>query len=313
MRKKVVAVLSLLLISSFSTLITVPVQAYIDRYSWIAPFYRGYDPFYGDYITAYKTGSTAQLLVSVYNDQSGYPNITVTAVKVWFDWNVNYTSAETPYVMPLYEYHNFMINFTVPSIDVASNMIPHSYKIYVEFSYDTYKGYWTYYPWERFAVYSADQAEAQELYQELEAFRYMYPVFISSEARMSWFKAQIETRAGETNYRHGDFVGAKTHYQTAKNLYIEAIDSEAERGVTLEDSLANLMNSTSHTYKTLTDLKDPLTALMNSMVETSRTQAQALMILSVGIFVGMILIGIGVIIYALAKRKIASSSARTAS
>jgi len=291
MRKKLAAIVSLLIMSSFWTLTVTPVQAYIDRCSWIAPFYRGYDPFYGTSVTAYKLGSTAQLLVGVYNDWYGYPNITVTAVKVWFDWNVNYTSTETPYLMLRYEYHNFMVNFTVPDTDVASNMMPHSYRIYVEFSYDTYESYWTYSPWEYFAVYSADQAEAQELCQELEAFRYAYPVFISSEARTSWFKAQIECRAGETDYRRGDFVGAKTHYQTAKNLYMESIDSEATRGTALEDALTNLMNS---------------------MIETSKVQAQAFLILSLGIFVGMILIGIGVIVYALAKRKIASTSATTA-
>lgn len=246
--------------------------------------------------------------MNVYNDWYGYPNITVTAVKVWFDWNVNYTSTETPYVMKLYESRNFMINFTVPSTDVASNMMPHSYRIYVEFSYDNYTGYWSYSPWEYFAVYSTDQAEAQKLYQHLEAFRYMPPVFLSSQARTLWFKAQIELRVGETDYRLGNFTGAKTHYQTAWNLYNQAIDTEAERGMALEDALANLMNSTAHASEALTNLKDPLTEVMNSMVETSKMQAQAFLILSVGIFVGMILIGIGVVVYALAKRKIAASS-----
>lgn len=246
-------------------------------------------------------------MVSVYNDW--YANITVTAVKVWFDWNVNYTSTETPQVVKLNENRNFKINFTVPSTTVASNMIPHSFRIYVEFSYDTSKSYWTYSPWESFAVYSEDQAEARDLYLELEAFRYMPPVFISSEARTSWLEAQIEFRAGNTDYRRGNFTGAKTHYQTARNLYTQSIDYEATKGTTLENALTNLMNSTAQTCTSLAELKDPVTDLLNSMAETSRMQVQAFMILSVGIFIGMILIGIGVIIYALAKRKIASSSA----
>lgn len=309
MRKISVTIVSLLMVTSLLTLAMTSVQADISTYSWIAPLYREHDPFYGTSVTAYKTGSTAQLLVGVNNDRGGYPNITVTAVKVWFDWNVNYTSNETPYVMELDEYHNFMINFTVPDIDVASNMIPHSFRIYVEFKYDTSEDYWTYYPWDRFAVYSEDQADAQELYQELQAFRYVYPVFLSSEARSSWFEAQMEYRTGETDYRNGDFTGAKTHYQTSWNLYHQSIDSEAKSGKAIEEALSNLMNSTAQSYATLTELKDPLTDVMNSMVETSRTQAQAFLILSVGIFTGMILIGIGVIIYALAKRKIASATA----
>lgn len=313
MRKIFAPIISLLVVASFSTLATTPVQAYISTYSWIAPLYRGYDEFYGTSVTAYRTGTTAQLLVGVYNDWYGYPNITVTAVKVWFDWNVNYSSTETPYVMEPDEQHNFMINFTVPSTDVASNLIPHKFKIYVEFTYDTLKDYWTYSPWEMFAVYSEEQADARELHEEIKDFRYMYPVFISSGARTSWFKAQMEFRVGEAAYRHGDFLDAKTHYETARSLYYQSIDNEAEKGIILEDALVSLMNSTAHMSETLTDLKNPLTNVMNSMVETSRMQAQAFLILSVGIFAGMILIGIGVVIYALAKRKIASSTATTAS
>lgn len=278
MRKIFALIVSLLMVASFSTLSTTPVQADVYNYSWIAPLYRSYDSFYRTSVSAYETGSTAQLRVVVYNDWEGYPNITVTAVKVSFDWDVNYTSTETPRVIRFGEFHDFMINFTVPSINVASNMKPHTYIIYVEFSYDASESYWTYHPWESFAVYSAEQAEAQELYQELDALSYLSPNLMSSEARASWFEAPIEFRTGATDYRNGDFTGAKTHYQTARNLYNQAIDSEATRGTALENALI-----------------------------------QASMILSVGIAVGMILIGIGVIVYALAKRKIAPSSVTTAS
>jgi hypothetical protein len=313
MRKMSAIIVSLLMATSFSTLAMTPVQAYISTYSWIAPVFRGYDEFYGTSVAAYRTGSTAQLMVSVINNWYGYGNITVTAVKVWMDWNVNYTSTGTPFVMKLNDQRNFMINFTVPSTTVATNMLPHSFKIYVEFSYDSSKSYWDYSPWESFAVYSADQSEYQDLRLELEAFRYTYPVFLSSEARTSWLKAQIEQRAGESDYRRGDFSGAKTQLQTAKNLYTQSIDSEATEGATLEDALTNLMNSTAQTYSGIADLTNPLTDLINSMSETSKTQVQAFMILSIGIFIGMILIGVGVIIYALAKRKMASTSATTAS
>jgi hypothetical protein len=297
MRKILATIVSLLMATSFSTLATAPIQAYISTYSWIGPIYHGSDQYYGTSVAAYEAGSTAQLLVTVYNDWYGYANITVTAVKVWFDWNVNYSSTETPFVMKLYESHNFMINFTVPSTDVATNLLPHNFRIYVEFSYDTYSNYWSYYSSEYFAVYSTDQAEAQGLYQRLEVFRYTYPLFITSQARASWFKGQMEFLVGETSYGHGNFTDAKTHYQTAWNSYNQAVDSEADKGTTLEDALTNLMNSTGQSYTKLADLKDPL--------------ADGFLILSVGIFVGMILIGIGVTIYALAKRKTAAATATT--
>jgi|YelNatPaOPRAMG01_1025707.scaffolds.fasta_scaffold67219_1 tetratricopeptide (TPR) repeat protein len=308
--KKASATILALFIVTFSAQAAAPVQASIPTYSWISPFYRGYDPFYQTSVTAYKSGSTAQLLVNIYNDWYGYSNITVVAVKVWFDWNVNYTSKETPYVMKLYESRSFTINFTVPSTDVASNMIPHRYIIYVEFSYDSYKNYWSYSPWEYFAVYSADQAEAQEFYQRLEAFRYM-PLILSSNARALWFKAQMEFNDGNIAYGRGNFSNAKAHYQNAWNLYTQAINSEAERGAAFEDALINLMSSTAQSYEKLAELTDSLKEVMNSIADTSKMQANASLILSIGIFLGMLLIGIGVITYAFAKRKIAVTSATT--
>lgn len=272
MRKISILTISLLIVASFSILSITPVQASISNYLWVEPFYYGYDVYFYQYsMTAYETGSTAQLQVFVHNTLNGYPNITVTAVKVWMDWDANYTSDETPYVLSYNEHRHFMINFTVPSTDIADNKMLHEYIIFVEFSYDGQENYWTYYT-TRFAVYSTDQAEAENLYREISDLSNMSPFFSSSEGRTSWLHAIIEFREGYTDHKLGDFMGAKTHYQSALNLYNQAINSEADRGTTLENTLI-----------------------------------QAFMVLSIGLAMGAILIGIGIIVYALTRRKIAPS------
>jgi hypothetical protein len=225
MRKTLPTTIGLLVMTLFLTFAMTPVRAYVSSYYWGASLYRGYDSYYDTYVTAYKVGSIAQLLVDVYNDY--YTPINVTAVKVSFDWNVNYTSTECPYVMLGSEYHPFMINFTVPQTNIASDMFPHSYVIYVEYAYDNYTSYWSYYPYEAFAVYSADHAAAVSLQAELNA-RFSYvPSFNSYEARMMLSEAQIERGIGDYMYSLGDFASARTHYANVIGLFDQAVATES--------------------------------------------------------------------------------------
>jgi hypothetical protein len=322
MRKTLQLGFGLILAALISTSPIGPAQAYISSYSWIAPFYRGYDEFYGTYVVAYKTGSTAQLLVGVYNDWYGYPNITVTAVKVWFDWNINYSSTEVPYVMQLYDYHNFMINFTVPSTDVASNMMRHMYMIYVEFSYDTYKSYWSYYPYESFAVYSVDQADVLDLYTKYQAYYNAYPsyYFTSVEARLLAGQATVEAYTGRTYYMRGDFVGAKTQYQTALDLYGQAIAAEREWGTTYQEAQLNvtLINAEASLAQANAAKAQAEAAMIEAnaaMIEANatKTQAEAAMIEANAAMtqsyawmlfgVAAILFGVAAVVYAIRKPK----------
>jgi len=299
MRKTLLLGLGLIMAALISTSTIGPAEAYVSSYTWIAPFYRGYDEFYGTNVVAYKTGSTAQLLVGVYNDW--YYSITITAVKVWFDWNINYSSTEVPYVMQPYDYHNFMINFKVPSTDVASNMMAHRYVIYVEFRYDTYKSYWSYYPWESFAVYSVDQADVLDLYTKYQAYYNAYPsyYFTSVEARLLAGQATVEAYAGRLYYMRGDFVGAKTQYQTALDLYDQAIAAEREWGTTYQEAQLNvtLMNAEASLAQANAAKEQAEAAMIEANAITTQSYAWILF------GVATILIGVAAIVYAIRKPK----------
>ena len=227
MRKILLAITGLLVCTLSLTLVAIPVQGSIEDIYWITPLHRGYDEFYNEYVTAYRTGSVAHLLVSVYNGLYGYSSINITDVKVSFDWNLNYSSAECPLVLPRRQYHIFTINFSVPDPSVASNMLPHTYWVFVEFSYGGMNDYWSYYPSDYFAVYSSDQGDAVDASIRLNSKLSHIPYFYSHEAQMMLSEAQTESSTAEQYYMRGDFGTAKSHYETGLQLFNSAFDIES--------------------------------------------------------------------------------------
>jgi len=285
------------------------VNAYVSSVNFIGPLYRGYDAFYGDSVVAYEAGSNATLAVAVYNDYYYYL-VNISAVIAGFDWGINYTSTEatedTPIQIQPYQTRVFTITFPIPTN--VSNLVRHSCTIYVEHvdrltgTPKNIVGTWTY-TRSDFAVYSIDQADAQNLYQQLISigvvtyygpyyyYYYLPPIanfpylpIVSSEARMLWTQARTEASTGSMFYAQGDFASAKTYYQTACNMANQSLTIEAEKGILLEESIAKLADSIS---------------------QASTTQSQASLILSIGVSIGVIMVGIGAILYGLAKRKIA--------
>ncbi len=213
-----------------------PAQADIDSYNWIGATYEGYDSFYGRYVVAYKEGIKATLVVSVRN-HFGY-KLNVSAVKVGFDWNVNYSSTEcnesAPLVIEPRQSHAFTIEFTVPSTVNVSNLVVHRYTIFVEHVssitdpkkvdlFDTAED-------NNFAVYSSTQADAQTLYQELNAIFTFTPNFTSTRASVLWAEAKSETLKGSTYYSRGNFVNAKTAFESALDSANKAFSTEKNMG-----------------------------------------------------------------------------------
>lgn len=249
MRRISIATSTLLMATLVSTLMVSLVQAQgsITSRDWIGCSYRGSDMYYDASVYAYEEGSTAILKVTVYNHYG--TSISVSAVKVGFDWSINYSLTLEPVVeMQSGETRIFTVTFIVPSTTVASNLFLHGYTIYVEHTLGTMEE--LYYTPPDFAVYSSVQAEAQELYQIVSATPSYY--FSSVQARLLMNKATNETNTGGILYSRGDFDGAKEHYQTALNLINQAFSAEEDRGVRLEDaqikqveSMANFFNGIS--------------------------------------------------------------------
>lgn len=318
-------ILSVSLIVVFAVMILSamvnPAEAGIEGINWFPPYVmKGYDSlFYHEDIVGYEEGAEALVQVPVYSDYYvGYPYyeyrpVNVSAVKVEFDWGINYTSNEVstanPFQIMPYQRHIFTVNFTVPSTTVASNFVAHTYKIYVEHVnattgpkeiVDTWVVNWNWWwPAYKFAVFSADQADAMDLYVECQAYYSAYPSYYFSdiEARLLASQANVEGSLGGLYYMRGDFAGAKTQYQTALDLCSQAIAAEKAWGIPYQEAMLNV---------TQTEAEAALTEANAAMKEAEATemQAQAAMNQSYAYIMfglGWIIIGIGIVIYAAKK------------
>lgn len=249
--KKKLSLMTVILptLALISTMFIGTARADIISYWWQGYTFKGIDPFYGATYTiyAYETGSTATLIVTVENDyrEAGIPKpINISAVGVRFDWNEAYNSTEcsldNPVTVEPGDFDSFEVSFTVPDTAKATNQYLHGYKVYVEHVnsttgpkevVETWEESHTWFP--DFAVYSADQADAQDLAQVLDALP--LPTFTSARANLLVYRAQNETIYGDKLYMRGDFTEAKNHYSTALSRYNEAYVAEEEYGVKLED------------------------------------------------------------------------------
>jgi len=274
MRKMPVILFGFLIVALISMSTISLVQADIETPWWVDPEFRGYDSLlFHDYIVAYRTGGTAQLCVPFSNNYG--MDINVTSVRVWFDWGETYNSTEcnatNPFEIKEDGAHTFTITFTVPSTTIASNMVLHRYRITVEF--DGGSDWWN---GDDFAVFSTDQADAFQLYNELDAIFDYSPYLDTAKAKVLWSNAIAENSLGVRYYQTGNFNDANATFHTARDLVDQAFEAEDERGSKLEDAMMNYYNA-------------------------AMIQAYAWLLFGLG----MVLIGIGAIVYAARKPKVA--------
>lgn len=227
-------------------------KASINNYNWISTVVRNqYDGFYGTSVTAYEENTSAFLVVSVSNDYSA-SQLNVSAVKVGFDWGTNYTSSEcssnNPFAIAAFQSHVFTINFTVPSVLFASNLVTHSYTIYAESVNSTTgpKGVVT--SWtmnaDAFAVFSTDQATAYGYQQELNA----YPTsnvngipFLTANARQLLQESNVAKTMASNSYTRGDFSKAAAYYKNSLTSIQLAWSNETAKWSTFEDAIASIL------------------------------------------------------------------------
>lgn len=268
-----------------ATLISMPtislVRADILTPWWVNPEYRGDESLlFNEHIVAYVTGTTAKISVPVENDYNG--DINVTAVQVWLDWGETYNSTECseadPFEMETDEIHTFTITFRVPATTVASNLFVHDWEVIINYEEagvphtDRWLNDWAPGPTYYFAVFSAGQNEAFQLYNELDAAFDYSPYFSTAKAKVLWGEAVMQNSIGTRYYQSRKFTEANTTLQIARDLVDQAFEAEDERGSKLEDAMINSYNA-------------------------ATTQAYAWLLFGVGI----VLIGIGAIIYAVKK------------
>jgi len=233
--------------------LSMPVaRASINNYNWISTAVRNeYDDFYGSLVTAYEENTSAFLVVSVSNDYY-VSQLNVSAVKVGFDWGVNYSSSEcsidNPFGIASFQSHVFTINFMVPSALFASNLVTHSYTIYVESVNSTTgpKGMtisWTM-NGSGFAVFSTDQAAANQYKKEVEA----YPTtnfngipFLTANARQLLQQSNVAKALASDSYMRGDFSTAAADYKSSLDSIQQAWSNETAKWSTFEDAIASIL------------------------------------------------------------------------
>lgn len=255
MRKKSsILAFSLLIFLYVGTTIN-PVYASIEQFAWLPMrAFKGLDDsIYQVNIIAYEENTTASLFIPVYND-AGTP-INVSAVKAEFDWGINYTSSEAsadnPIQIQKLKTHAFVVNFTVPLTEIASNAVAHTFKIYVEqvnatsgpkSIVNTWTANWdSWAPAYKFVVFSADQADANDLNNEYQAYYNAFTLggFSSNNASTVAGQARAVGELGQQSYTSGDFSSAKSQLQNAINLYIQAITFERKYAESSQEAQVN--------------------------------------------------------------------------
>lgn len=248
MRRKILCVTLGLALATLMSMSTIGrARATVMTENWIGATYKGTDAFYGASVTAFEVGSQATVIIPFYNNWGSA--VSVSEVKIVFDWGGSYSSGEIPSGMTIIveagKTKTFTINFTVPGTSTASNLFAHSYIISVVHNRttETTSGY-------NFAVYSADQVDARDLKTTISGYGLTSGYFHYAESKMLWLKSENETSAGDRAYGLGDFSGAKAHYTTALSLINQALSAEQSMGTRLDDaqlknaeSTANFLNA----------------------------------------------------------------------
>jgi hypothetical protein len=247
----IVAVMCAMILVSVSKIPTS--KASIGNFNWTGTIVRNsYDDFYGASVTGYEEGTTANLVVGVFDDYSFAGQINVSAVKVGFDWGINYSSSEcsvdNPFVITALQYHVFNLNFTVPSVLVASNLVTHSYTIYVEHVNSTSGGKKVVSSWTMsgtgFAVFSSDQADAYNFKQDVNAYPSSLVAnipLLTAKARQLMLESNVAKSLGSSAYARGDFSTAKAQYNMSLNFIQQAWSNETDKWSTFEDSLVDIL------------------------------------------------------------------------
>ncbi|MEM0096240.1 MAG: tetratricopeptide repeat protein [Candidatus Bathyarchaeia archaeon] len=316
MKKK--SLLLVIMLSTIPLIFNGMATASIQRGAWINAT-MGEDPYYGRNVVAYKTGTTWNISISVYNDYSTTnPNpppprinrpVNITAIKVYFDWGEWYNfTFKTPVRMAPLEVKVFNVGNITPPLSKVPETWVYSYTVYIEYVTEidpSPKMDWTW-SGSNLAVMSEAHFDSFRLYNKLKNIMSGIPILPSltvnsTEAQVLLVKAFIEYNLGRQYYVNGAFEEARTHLQNADAYITQALAAWNTRGTELE-------NATLQYYNSLAEYYNSLANATGKSAEAELVQASAALNNSYGwIFfgIGWTLIGVGIIVYGLKKPKTA--------
>lgn len=310
MKKSIVMLLGLALISAISMAMISPAKADFNLGNW-RPIYvsKGGTVIYED-------GATASCIVGFTNDVG--PGFVMNVSKIVFEFfqigkNKTLDLSAAPQQLQYNQQGVFTLSFTAYGSEFFSGQA-FDYNLIIEWvnatsgptrivGYREHTRGWAGMPW--FEVYPAARADAADSLAKYNAYYDNYGTwyFDSVLGRQKATQAITEKELGDTYSDRGDYASALTQYNRANTLYEEALTAEFGWRDTWEDAELNV---------TLTEAAATLTEANAAMVTAEATKAQAdaaitnaygWYFIGIGFALGWTLMGVGAIIWAWRRPK----------
>ncbi|MDH7563647.1 MAG: hypothetical protein QHH24_02010 [Candidatus Bathyarchaeota archaeon] len=251
MRKIDVILLLSAMITLALTATAVPVRATATSYNWVGDcvLKSETDSFLGYVSAGYETGKTAVLKINIYNHLPKQMNI--SGIKIRFDWGINYSSTEVstdaPFPIAPGMSHVFTLSFTVPDLTTASNVVKHTFRIFIEDVNSTtgpkrQLNSNSYVDGSDFAVLSSTQTACVETKKEIAKYSGYY-YFITAKARELSIMAAGAKSFGDNEYLKGNFGDAAAAYDDSLGFYQDAVANETDSISGFEKAFKDILNS----------------------------------------------------------------------
>jgi len=304
MKKPIVMLLGLVLISAASMAMISPAKADFNLLSW-RPIYVSKD---SDTVI-YEDGATASCIVGFTNDLVPVMNVS----KIIFEYyqlgkNKTLDLSAAPYQLQHDQQGVFTVSFTADSDEFFPGYA-FECNLIIEWVNATtgptkVVGYLERPPWwtglQDLEVYTAAQVDTADSLGKYYAYynEYIWYDWHSTLAEQKATQATIEKAAGDTYSQRGDYASALTHYNSANPLWEEALTAEFNWRDTWEDAELNV---------TLTEAAATMTVANAAMVtaEAAKAEADAAVtnaygwyFIGLGFAIGWTLMGIGAIVWA---------------
>jgi len=323
MKKPIVMLLGLVLVSAISMAMTSPAKAIITMAQWRPPYVS-----MNSSVVVYKSGATASNLVSIINDVVPVMNLSKIVVEFYqIGKNKTLDLSANPYQLQNGQTGIFTVSFTADGTEFISG-IQFDYNLIFEWVNATtgpmkVVGHWEYARWwtgqPAFQVYPVAQADAIDSLSTYNAYYNTYGTgyWNSDLGRQKANQAIIEKNLGDTYSTRGDYASALTQYDKANKLWGEALAAENEYRTQWNN--ANLNQTLSQNAVNMAQADAAKTMAEAAMVEANaavitanatKTQADAALtnaygwyFIGAGFAIGWSLMGVGVVIYALRRPK----------
>jgi hypothetical protein len=294
MKRKIAALVCLLTLSLSALALVAPARALPPNPYWVEPAYKGWDPYYGMNITGYLTGTNWTFTFS-WTNPNDY-QINVTALRMYFSWGRNYTSAYST-TIPADAIRIFSFANTTPTLlDAPEQMGLYSYNVYVHNVNGTNAELTPLNPINggSFAVLSQDHLACLNIWAKYYTPPGVLREFPSgvnvTEAQVELMQAKLELAQGSQIFQAGVFDVAKTHLQAGDTYFTDALTAWDTNGTAIENA----------------DLayKQAQTTYYTALGDANKMNAYGWILFGLG----WVFIGLGIIIYAARRPKVVVQS-----